>query len=156
MFLANPKPVGKTIKLFDKKAEPETSSKGKISESQEIVKSPKIKETSKIVEKSPKLSESEMAKAALENSRKRKKATFQPTLMPGMVNDYREDYAIKPESDQTEDQLRKKKKINEEKISKASKNFDSDYTESREYSTWVPPENQSGDGVTDLNKKLGY
>lgn len=156
MFLANPKPVAKTIKLFDKKTEPETSSKEKIPESQEIVKSPKIKETSKIVEKSPKLSESEMAKAALENSRKRKKATFQPTLMPGMVNDYREDYAIKPESDQTEDQLRKKKKINEEKISKASKNFDSDYTESREYSTWVPPENQSGDGVTDLNKKLGY
>lgn len=116
-------------------------------------KEQKITEKSKPEEK---MSEAQKAKAALENSRKRKKATFQPTIMPGLVNDYREDYAINPESDQTEDQLRKKKKTNENKISKASKNFDSDYTESREYSTWVPPENQSGDGLTDLNKKLGY
>ena len=84
-------------------------------------------------------SSSEKKLESTDNPRKRK-ALVVPTLMPGMVNDYRDDYAIKPESNETENELRKKKKLNENKVNKASKNFDSNYTESTEYSTWVPPE----------------
>lgn len=39
-------------------------------------------------------------------------------------------------------------------------NIDIDYIEepleSEKYSKWVPPQNQSGDGITDLNSKYGY
>lgn len=43
---------------------------------------------------------------------------------------------------------------------KARENIDMDDIEepleSEKYSKWVPPENQSGDGITDLNSKFGY
>ncbi len=34
--------------------------------------------------------------------------------------------------------------------------FDEEIVDTEKYSTWVPPQGQSGDGSTDLNKKYGY
>ena len=79
---------------------------------------------------------------------------------------------MKAGDEESERRAREAKKANEKKQSKAMKNFDANYKESAEYSTWVPPTSkllfnafrnylfltldQSGDGTTDLNKKLGY
>lgn len=34
--------------------------------------------------------------------------------------------------------------------------FDEEMVDTEKYSTWVPPQGQSGDGSTDLNEKYGY
>lgn len=48
---------------------------------------------------------------------------------------------------------RKDKKLEKSKVSK--KQYDQD-VHSEDYSTWIPPQNQSGDGRTSLNDKYGY
>lgn len=48
---------------------------------------------------------------------------------------------------------RKDKKLEKSKIMK--KQYDQD-VHSEDYSTWTPPQNQSGDGRTSLNDKYGY
>lgn len=48
---------------------------------------------------------------------------------------------------------RKDKKMEKSKIMK--KQYDQD-VHSEDYSTWTPPQNQSGDGRTSLNDKYGY
>ena len=113
------------MKLFDKKEKIPSSPKAT---------SPNENESNTNTTKTA----AETAKKALDQNRKRRK--MEPTLTPGLVNDYREDYAVKPDATVSEDQIRRKKRKNEIKVSKASKNFDKDYTESSEYSTWVPPQ----------------
>ena len=122
------KPEVKTIKLFSKDEKPQKTEK------------PQKPETpSEPAQPEPSADPASAAKAALEQSRKRRK--IQPTITAGMINDYRADYAVKADKPaESENDLRKKKKKDEIKVSKASKNFDGGYTESSEYSTWVPPQ----------------
>lgn len=42
------------------------------------------------------------------------------------------------------------------KKNKRNKLIDKAYEEDDKYTTWMPPENQKGDGKTDLNEKFGY
>lgn len=48
---------------------------------------------------------------------------------------------------------RKDKKLEKSKIMKTQ--YDQDI-HSKDYSTWIPPQDQSGDGRTSLNDKYGY
>ena len=121
----------KTIKLF---AKPEKSESAKSENPAPAEPEAKPTKTEKVS------SPISAAKTALEQNRKRRKMAPQPTLSAGMVNDYRDDYAVKPDDAESENNIRKKKKRDENKITKASRNFDTGYTESSEYSTWVPPQ----------------
>lgn len=55
---------------------------------------------------------------------------------------------------------KRKRNRNRNRGDKGRENIDMDEIaepiESEKYSKWVPPENQSGDGITDLNTKYGY
>lgn len=56
----------------------------------------------------------------------------------------------KEKQPQREVKVTKKRRQEQEKI-----NYDQDiYTDN--YSMWVPPQNQAGDGKTSLNEKYGY
>lgn len=55
----------------------------------------------------------------------------------------------------TGDKKRKKDK-KAEKISKNMKKYYDQDIHSEDYSTWVPPQGQCGDGRTSLNEKYGY
>lgn len=50
---------------------------------------------------------------------------------------------------------RRKKDSKVEKVKSIKKQYDQD-VHSEDYSTWLPPQNQSGDGRTNLNDKYGY
>lgn len=53
------------------------------------------------------------------------------------------------------DDKKRKKDSKSEKLKGIKKQYDQD-VHSEDYSTWVPPQNQSGDGRTNLNDKYGY
>lgn len=53
------------------------------------------------------------------------------------------------------DDKKRKKESRSEKLKNVKKQYDQD-VHSEDYSTWIPPQNQSGDGRTNLNDKYGY
>lgn len=53
------------------------------------------------------------------------------------------------------DDRKRKKDSKSEKLKNMKKQYDQD-VHSDDYSTWIPPQNQSGDGRTNLNDKYGY
>merc|ERR1712137_1388283 len=55
--------------------------------------------------------------------------------------------------------IRKRKKANKPAATKRGKDepkVEYNFSDTAKYAMWVPPEDQSGDGKTSLNKKLGY
>lgn len=53
------------------------------------------------------------------------------------------------------DDKKRKKDSKSEKRKNIKKQYDQD-VHSEDYSTWIPPKDQSGDGRTNLNDKYGY
>lgn len=53
------------------------------------------------------------------------------------------------------DDKKRKKERKSEKLKSIKKHYDQD-VHSEDYSTWLPPQDQSGDGRTSLNDKYGY
>lgn len=53
------------------------------------------------------------------------------------------------------DDKKRKKDSKSEKSKNIKKQYDQD-VHSEDYSTWIPPQGQSGDGRTNLNDKYGY
>jgi len=130
------KQTPKVVKLFDKGEKNKQPTHEKAKQTKTPATPPKSTETEKPTK-------SELPKA------KKSRVTPQATITPGMLkNEFKPEFAVKANDAESE----KKARV----LKKAMKNFDTNYAESEEYSTWVPPTNQSGDGTTDLNKKLGY
>ena len=69
-----------------------------------------------------------------------------------------------PPSIQVTDKGEKKIEIDQEKIPKKKKiveevfkkDYENDFKSDKDYSMWLPPVDQSGDGKTKLNAKFGY
>lgn len=117
-----------------------------------------VKHTSQI--KGPAFIPPEIKKNLQENSLETSETDFQSPRESSSNSSGKRDYENEINADSSSDIEPKKKRSRQRLRNTNRENVDmSESIEEEEvgkYSKWIPPENQAGDGFTELNKKFGY
>ncbi|XP_039254169.2 kanadaptin-like [Styela clava] len=85
-----------------------------------------------------------------------KRKLLGPTLPPELKQQLIAEQEKSSERDIEEDEGAPKPKRKRQRIRKAKPSSKVEYSDDPNYSAWLPPEGQTGDGKTSLNEKLGY
>lgn len=119
--------------------------------SEEVINETKcIKNVSKTVE-----SNEQVNNKPVDNFKSRRKRLLGPTLPPELKEQLIAEQDKSPERENITEEVSSKPKRRRQRNRKP-KQSKVEYSDDPNYSVWLPPEGQTGDGKTSLNEKLGY